>query len=195
MGRNLKNSKTGISTMILVAVVVVIVVVGAAVGAYYFMSQNPAGSSDTNPTTTPSGTTDPTTSTPTSVADATSLKYSVSLTENGVETASYTYWGKNAGTENFAMRIEYTDESDDGILIFNSETNEAWTYSGGEWVDISSYFDSQFDMWENLWTGYVNSLESWAGTGEYTYSADGNTVRIYDISVNPTLEDSLFTHS
>ena len=124
-----------------------------------------------------------------------SLKFSVSVTENGAVKGAYTFWGKNVGEDNFAMRIEYEDENGDGIFIFNAGTKQAWTYSNGEWTDISSYFDMQYDLWKNTWAGYVNGLAAWAGTGEYSYTAGSSTFRIYDISVNPALEDSLFTHS
>jgi hypothetical protein len=200
MTKNLRNNRAAISKMLIVAVVVVIIIIAAAAGAYYFLGQNPASPS-TNPTATPTGnptetpgeTTSPSSST--DVAGASSLQYSVSLTQDGVVQGSYTYYGKNAGTDNFAMRIEYQDQDGTGVYIFNEGTREAWTNAGDQWVDMSSYFDSQFQMWDNLWTGYVNNLASWAGTGDYSYSANGNTVRIYDISVNPPLADSLFTHS
>ena len=186
MKRNLRKNKVAISTMLIVAVVVVIIVVAAAAGAYYFLSQNPAPS--TSPTPTPTATVAP------DVGTASSLQYSVSLTENGVLQGTYTYYGKNAGTDNFAMRIDYQDQDGTGIYIFNKGTQEAWTYAGDEWVDMSSYFDSQFQIWDNMWSGYVNNLAAWSGTGEYSYSAEGSTVRIYDIAVNPSLADSLFTH-
>lgn len=188
MARNIKSSKKALSTMLIVAIVVVIIVV-AGVAAYWYMSQNPATPQDTTPTSTPSPTTTP------GVAGASSLKYSVSLTENGVVQGTYTYWGKNAGTDDFSMRIEFTDSDGDTIYIFNGVQDKAWTYAGGEWVDISDYYASQSDIWNNLWVGYTNSLAAWSGTGDYSYTQNGSTVRIYDISVNPALEDALFTHS
>lgn len=190
MKRKLGNNKTAISTMLIVAVVVVIIVVAAAAGAYYFLSQNPSPS--TSPTQTPTGSTSPSESP--DIGTASSLQYSVSLTENGVVQGSYTFYGKNAGTDNFAMRIDYQDQDGSGIFIFNKATKEAWTNAGDQWVDMSSYFDSQFEIWDNMWTGYVDNLSAWTGSGEYSYSAEGSTVRIYDISVNPALADSLFTH-
>jgi hypothetical protein len=195
--KDLKKNNTGISTMLIVAVVVVILVVAVAVGAFALLSQ-PAAPSD-NPTPTPSGTSDPsaTSSTETpDIAGASSLKYSVSVAENGVVQASYTFWGKNAGRDDFAMRIEYSDTEGSGIYIFNAGTKEAWTNAGdGEWIDMSSYFDMQYDIWKQSWSGYISSLASWNGMGDYSYTVEGFTYRIYDISVNPTLEDSLFTHS
>jgi hypothetical protein len=187
MARNIKSNKKALSTMLIVAIVVVIIVV-AGVAGYWYMSQNPSTPSDTTPTPSP-------TAAISGVADASSLKYSVSLTENGVLKGTYTFWGKNAGTGDFSMRIEFTDSDGDTIYIFNGAQDKAWTYAGGEWVDISDYYASQWDIWNNLWVGYTNSLAAWSGTGDYSYTQDSSTVRIYDISVNPALEDSLFTHS
>jgi hypothetical protein len=191
MTKKLRTNRAAISTMLIVAVVVVIIIVAAAAGAYYFLGQNPAPS--TNPTETPGASTEPSSSP--DVAGASSLQYSVSLTENGVVTASYTFYGKNAGTSDFAMRIDQTDENGEASFIFNAGTKEAWTYAAGEWLDISDYFDQQYAGFETLWAGYVDSLSAWAGTGDYSYTAAGVTYRIYDISVNPALADSLFTHS
>lgn len=194
--KSLIKSKSAFSTLAIVAIVVVVVVVVAAAAAYYFMGQNTANPSNpsTGPTPTNSPTTSPTTGT-TGVAGATSLKYSVTLTQNGTTTATYTYSGKNLGTDNMMIRVDFQDDSGTGIFIFNAAQKQAWTYSNNQWTDISAYFDTQYNVWKNAWTGYVNGLAAWAGTGDYTYSAEGNTVRIYDIQVNPTLDDSLFTHS
>ena len=190
MKRNLRNNKVALSKMLIVAVVVVIIVVAAAAGAYYFMGQNATPS--TSPTPTPAASTSP--SSAPDVSTASSLQYSVSLTENGVVQGTYTFYGKNAGTDNFAMRIDYQDQDGSGSYIFNKATEEAWTNAGDEWIDMSSYFDSQYDIWDSMWTAYVDNLAAWTGSGEYSYSAEGSTVRIYDISVNPALADSLFTH-
>ena len=184
--KSLLKDKTALAMLVIVAIVVVVVAV-VGVGAYVLLTQN-AGTTEENPTPTPTeGTPD--------VAGASSLKYSVTYTEGGTETASYTYYGKNAGTDDFAMRIEYEDENGEGILIFNGATDEAWTYADGEWLDLSDYFEAQFDSWETMWTGYVTGLGEWAGTGDYTYTSGDATVRIYDIQVNPALDDALFTHS
>jgi hypothetical protein len=184
--KNLIKNKTALATLVIVAIVIVVVAV-VGVAAYVLMTQN-AGNGGETPTPTPTGSPD--------VAGASSLKYSVTLTEGGTETASYTFYGKNAGTDNFAMRIEYNDENGEGILIFNGATDEAWTYAeDGGWIDLSDYFEAQFDAWETAWEGYVTSLGQWAGTGDYTYTSGDATVRIYDIQVNPSLDDALFTHS
>jgi hypothetical protein len=194
MARIFRKNKAGLATIAIVAVLVVAVVIAAAAG-YYFLSQPPANPSDGTPTPTPpEGTATPNPTGSPNIGEASSLKYSVTVTENGAQAGAYTFWGKNAGTNDFSMRIEYTDDEGDGTYIFNGAQKKAWVYAGGEWTDISEYFNMQWDIWNNVWSGYTTSLNAWAGTGDYTYSAEGTTVRIYDISVNPTLEDSLFIH-
>ena len=165
-----------------------------------------APSTSTNPTTAPSSQATPTptaapsqtasTSIPANVAGASSLQYSVSLTTNGALEGAYTYYGKNAGTQNFMMRIDFTDsDGSESIFIVNGQLQKAWSYSDGEWTDLSAAYTTQYNIWNGLWQGYVNSLSAWSGLGDYSYSAEGSTVRIYDITVNPTLADSLFVHS
>lgn len=183
--KKLVKDKTALATLAIVAIVIIVVAI-VGVAAYVLLTQN-AGTPEETPTPTPTGTPD--------VAGASSLQYSVTYTEGATETAAYTYYGKNAGTDNFAMRIEYDDENGEGILIFNGATDEAWTYADGEWLDLSDYFEAQFDTWETAWEGYVTGLSNWAGTGDHTYTSGDATVTISDIQVNPTLEDSLFTHS
>ena len=46
-------------------------------------------------------------------------------------------------------------------------------------------------IWNSLYQGYVTNLSTWTG-GDWTYTAEGATVRIYDISVNPSIPDSVF---
>jgi hypothetical protein len=94
------------------------------------------------------------------------------------------------------MRIDFFDPSgNETIYIVNGQQQKSWSYSDGEWTDLSAVYTMQFNSWNTLWQGYVNSLAAWTGLGDYTYSAGGSTVRIYNISVNPTLADSLFVHS
>ncbi len=188
--------------MILLAVILIVII---AVGAFIAMGGLGTNNSAATPTPTPGGNPTPTTgtsSTPTpsvtgaDIAGASSLQYSVEATSGGVSQGSYTYYGKNAGTDNFMMRIDYTDGSgDQGSFIINSAQQKAWSYSDGEWTDVSIAFSMQYDTWNTLWEGYVNALGAWTGLGDYTYSAGGDSVRIYGVSVNPSLPDSLFTPS
>jgi hypothetical protein len=219
MTRNLMKEKSAIS-MLIAAIVIIIVVVAAAGAGYYLTSQNPAAtpapsaSPTASPTQTPAATSSPETSEtplvtqspalsptpgssqPLNVAGATSLRYSVSLTEAGVFQGSYTFQGKNAETSNFKMRIDFTDKSgDQSTYIVNGADHKAWIFESGQWQDVSVAYDAQFSSWNNLWQGYTNSLLSWNGIGDYSYTQGDATVKIYDVSVNPVLADSLFQHT
>jgi len=220
----LYRNKIAISTAI-VALVVIVVAAAVAAGAYYVMTQNPSSPStsgsptpSSSPTATPTTTPNPTTSTsPTAtptqtatpspspstspssapnVAGASSLKYSVTVTEAGVLQGSYTYQGKNAGTSNFMMRIDFTEPSGaQTIYIVNGAEQKAWAYTDGNWTDLSAAYTTQYNTWNQVWQGYVTSLSGWNGVGDWTYTDGNASVRIYDISVNPVLADSLFQHS
>jgi hypothetical protein len=195
-------SKKSRKTLIIVIAVVLIVVL--AVGVYVAtqsLGTNPSATPTPTPipgtTSTPAPSTSPTNSgTGADIAGASSLQYSVAVTSGGVSQGSYTYYGKNAGTANFMMRIDYTDSSGtQGGFIINSAQQKAWSYSDGTWDDVSEVYSMQYDTWNTLWQGYVNILGAWTGLEDYTYSAGGDSVTFSGISVNPSLPDSLFTPS
>jgi hypothetical protein len=131
------------------------------------------------------------------VAGASSLQFSVSLSADtaGALRGNYTYYGKNAGTSSFMMRIDYTIYSTPSTIILNGAQQKAWSYSDGKWTDISASYNSYNGVWNPLWQGYVAVLASWNGIGDYSYTVGAATIRIYDINVNPVLADSLFQHS
>jgi hypothetical protein len=58
-------------------------------------------------------------------------------------------------------------------------------------MDVSDYFSEYWEAWGGTVEGYQSGLSGWTG-GDVTYEELGVTVRIYDIVVNPSLEDSLF---
>ena len=108
----------------------------------------------------------------------------------------YTYYGKNTGTANFMMRMELTDDVGDlSIFVLNGVEKKAWSYSDGEWIDLSVGYDSQFDVYNSLWQGYADSLAGWNGIGDWDYSVGNSGVRISGVVVNPVLSDSLFQPS
>jgi hypothetical protein len=77
--------------------------------------------------------------------------------------------------------------------ILNGGNQTAWAAVNGEWTDITSEFNAQWTSWGTMWTGHVNNLANWSGTGDYTYTdANGDSITIFNITVNPTLPDSLF---
>ena len=192
----------------LIAVIVVILIVVLAVGIYLAargIGTNPS----VTPTPTPSSGVSATpssgiTPTPTSsgtgvnVAGASSLQFTVSVTNSsGGTTSSYTYSAKNAGTTNMMIRVEFTDPSSGGsfVYIVNGAQQKAWMQSGGEWIDLSSAFASEYSNWDETFKGYQNNLADWNGLGDWSYTVGGETISIHNISVNPSLPDSLFEHS
>ena len=185
-------------------IVIVIVVVAAAVGAYAVLNNGSNTNNNSTPTPTPSsGATSTPSSTATStsqqngVGTASSLQFSIDVTSGGVKQFTYTYMAKNVGTNNLMLRIETTDASGtNNIIIVNGVLQKSWMYDGTEWTDISSMYNTQYNTWDASFIGYRNSLADWAGAGGWTYTApNGDSVRYYDISVNPNLSDSLFQHS
>jgi hypothetical protein len=203
----------------LLAVILIVIIVVAAVAGAYLLTRG--GSSSTNPTPSPGATTSPSASvspgsttspsasvspgsstpspSPNPVAGASSLQFSVSYTTSTQTMFAYTYSAKNIGTPNMMMRIEgtFSNDSSNMIIMINGAQQTYWVYSDGEWTDMSSIYTSQYDSWNATLQGYETSLLAWAGTGEYTYTLPGTdeTMRIYNIAVNPTLADSLFQHS
>ncbi len=206
--------------LIIVAIVLIALVV-VVVGIYAFMQGGGGGTTPSaSPTATPTatvsggggGTTPSAAVTPTPTATATvsgggggttpniaaasSLQFSVSVTNSsGASQGAYTYYAKNAGTTNLMIRIEMTDSSGSNVVyIVNGALQQAWVETGDIWTDISSSYTSQWSTWNTAFVGYQNSLAAWTGAGDWTYTSGGDTVRVYNISVNPSLPDSLFTH-
>jgi hypothetical protein len=130
-------------------------------------------------------------------AGASSLQFKVSVTPAGMDSEGYTYMIKNAGTSSLMMRIEMELSSgEDMAYIINGAEQKSWVYSDGEWVDLSTAFQTYWDKWNSAWEGYRTSLVDWTGVGDWSYtSPNGDVIRIYDIAVNPSLADSLFQPS
>jgi hypothetical protein len=192
----------------LIAVLVIILIVAVIAGAYLATRGNsgttnpsttPTPTPTSNPGTSPSATPQPSTSgTGANIAGATSLQFTVSITNSsGGSQGSYTYYAKNAGTTNQMVRIEWTDP-DGGTFVYivNGALQQVWVESGGQWTDLSSAYASQSSTWNSAFLGYKNSLAGWSGLGDWTYTdPTGDTVRISNVNVNPSLPDSLFQHT
>jgi len=174
-------NQKGISTLV-IAVIVVVVVVVVGVGAYLLMSGN-GGNGGATPTPTP---------TAPDVEGASSLQFSVEVTSEGASLGIQTYRAKNIGTSNMMMRIEMTNGYNMTEIV-NAAQQKAWTCTDGDCTDVSSTFEDLWGSWSTTWSGYKDNLADWTGTGEWTYTdTDGNSVRVFDISIDPDLADSLF---
>jgi hypothetical protein len=95
------------------------------------------------------------------------------------------------------VRIDFSDPSGENfVYIVNSALQQVWVESGGQWTDLSSAYSSQAGAWNNAFLGYKNSLTNWSGAGDWTYTdPNGDTVKITNVSVDPSLPDSMFQHS
>lgn len=174
-------SNTNKNTMYIIIVAVVVIVVVAVAGAYVLM--NPGGGGETEPETV------------TTMKNATSLQYSVNFTAADGTTGLYKFSGKNLGTADLMLRIEIEGGDTDYFYILNAGNQTAWANVDGTWQDVSSGFNEQWNSWGTAWTGYVDYNPDWkAGDANIVYNDNaGNSITIYDITINPTLADSLFT--
>ncbi len=192
-------NKKGISKPI-IAVIIIAVVLVVGIAAYWAMSSGGGGNGTAdnggdnggdggngNGGNGNGGTT-------VDVAGASSLRFSVSVTQAGEGEEVGTYMVKNAGTSGMMMRIEVEVSSgEDFIYIINGAQEKVWVYSEGEWTDFSVAYSTYWDTWNSAWEGYRDSLSDWTGVGEWSYTTpEGDSIRIYDIDVNPSLADSLF---
>ncbi len=129
------------------------------------------------------------------VVTADSLKFTVEGTTAEGDHGILTWSAKDIGTQNMKIRAEGTSGGEDFGVILNGETTTMYEYDNGEWVENPippEYWDMMWDSWETMFDGYHSSLSSWTG-GEYTYTdGEGNTVKIYDVEIDPNLPDSLF---
>ena len=128
------------------------------------------------------------------VAGASSLQFSADVTASG-NTTTYTYYAKNIGTSNAMLRIEGTSSEGNFIYIINGAQQQAWIYADGEWTDLSSYFSDYWSTWNSTFTGFKSNLASHGSGYTYTDPSTGDTIKIYNVVVNPSLADSLFEHS
>lgn len=126
------------------------------------------------------------------VAAATSLRFSMEFT-NG-EIGDFTWLAKNIGTEEFKLRIEGLLYGFEIGYIVNGELQRAWELRDDEWIDMPS------EAWDEVWDGFVTELdvviseldEGTHGDWTYTDPDEGYLVRIYDIEIDPDLDDALF---
>jgi len=178
-------NKKAVSWVIIAIIIVAAVVIGGV--AYWALTSNGGenGGNDGN------GGGDETPD----VAGASSLEFKVSATIEGMEEA-YAFKAKNLGTSEVMLRVEQTSGGSDFIYIVNQAEQTVWAAFDGTWMDVSGDFSTYWDdTWAPALDDYQTSLANWSGTGDYEYNVGGNSYRVYDIVINPTLDDSLFTHT
>ena len=169
------NKKT---IYIIVAVLVVIIVVAGAVIALTYKA--------------------PAKKAAVTVAEATSLQFSVNSTQSGAATTTLNWAGENIGTSNLIIRVDYP--ASNFSCIMNYATNQSWQSlnSGTTWT--SDVWSTDLSSWGARWTGVMTTLDAWNGTATtYTYTdtstSPATTVVVYNISINPTIPASEFATS
>jgi hypothetical protein len=170
------NKKT---IYIIVAVLVVVIVIAGA--AAYLLNNNGNGGT-TNPTPTPTPTV--------SVADATNLTLSANLTSQGT-TTEYKWSGKDIHA-NMTIRVDFANYA----YILDAGQEKSWgsTDSGVTWTQGN--FTADWIFWGTQWSGYLNNLTHWSGSGDYSYTnTAGEAIVLSNISVNPTIPASTFATS
>ena len=185
-------NKKGISTLLIVAIVVIIIIVaGVAVYVLYSGSGEEGGT----PTSTPSPSPNP------DVESATSIAFKVNGTIGGVNEL-YAFTAKNLGTSDILMRTDEFDADGNAFTYqFNQTAQTVWASYNGQWSDVSSEWTSYWEgansgiVGYTAFDGYRTQLATnWSGSGDYDYTSGGDTFHIYDIAINPSIEDSLFAY-
>jgi hypothetical protein len=176
-------NKKGISWVVIGIVIVAVVVVGVVV--YWAMTSGGGEGGGGAP----------------DVAGATSLGFKVNATIGGVN-EEYAFTAKNLGTSEVMLRVDEIDAQGNAfVYVFNQTAQTVWASVSGQWNNVSSEFASYWDgansaiIGYTAFEGYKTQLATnWSGSGDYDYTSGGDTFHIFDIIVNPTLEDSLFQH-
>jgi hypothetical protein len=175
-------NKKGVSWVIIAVVIIAVVVVGGV--AYWALTSTPSdGNGDGNGGETVY-----------TAENATSLSFKVSATIGGSE-EEYVFQAKNLGTSEVMMRVEQVSGGMDFVYIMNQADQTAWAYVGGEWMDVSDQFSTYWDdTWAPALEDYQTQLADWE-TGDWEYDVGDDSYKVYEIELNPTLDDSLFTHT
>jgi hypothetical protein len=178
-------NKKGISTLVIVAIIVIAVVIGG-IAVYVWYS----GGGEEEPTPTPTPTPD--------IEGATSMRFDVNATVDGaLEIDRFT--AKNLGTSDVLLRVDQTDAQGNMFIYLMNQTGQT------VWADFGAGFDDYSSDWSTYWDNtlignaglqsYLTALEDWSGTGDYEYESGGNSFVIYNIVVDPSLDDSAFQPS
>jgi len=165
---------------IVVAVLVIVIVVGVA--AAMLLNNGNNGTPSATPTPTPA---------PVDVATASTISFSANVTSQGV-TTEYKWQGRDIHSDNFTFRLDFATYA----YIVNAGTEESWMSmdSGATWT--ASDYATDLASWNSYWEEYLTNLTHWSGSGDYTYTnADGEAIVLFNITVNPTIADTVFNVS
>ena len=173
--------------MYIVVAAVVIIIVVAAVAAYVFLympsgGENNGGGGETVYT----------------MGNATSLQFNVNITTSDGSIGTYLYSGKNLGETSTDILLRVDAEPDISLdttfsYIMYAANQTSYTNATGTW-DVSS-FATDWPTYSTLFEGYISHNENWmtGDTAPASYTDDaGNTILLYGIMINPSLDDSMF---
>jgi len=176
-------NKKGVSWVIIAVVIIAVVVVGGV--AYWALTSTPADGGDGNG----NGGEDVYTA-----ENATSLSFKVSATIGEMD-EEYVFQAKNMGTSEVMLRVEQVSGGSEFIYIINQAEQTVWASFDGEWMEVSADFSTYWDdTWAPALEDYQTQLADWE-SGDWEYNVGDDSYKISDIELNPTLDDSLFTHT
>jgi hypothetical protein len=172
---------------ILVAVLIIVIVIAGVVIYMYVGTGGGGGGGGETPTTVYT------------MGNATSLQYTVNLTTASAEPGIYMFAGKGLGTAEIWLRVDANPDVSVGTTystIMYAGNQTSWTNATGTW-EVSDFATDWGTTWSPSWSSYIDHNASWmTGDGDISYSdSSGNDILIYNIAINPTLSDSLFTPS
>jgi hypothetical protein len=180
-------NKKAVSWVVIGIIIVAVVVIGV-VG--YWALTNTGGES---PSPTPAPTPD--------VAGATSIGFKVNATFADGNNEEYAFTAKNLGASDIQLRVDEIDAQGNlFVYLYNQTAQTLWIQYADTWTDSSTDFASYWDgansalIGDTALNNYMTELANWSGSGNYDYTSDGNSYSIFDIVLNPTLDDSLFQH-
>ena len=208
MRKKLRNNVNAVSAIIIALIILVIAAIAIGGASFILMQNTPSTPQSLSPSSSPAPSTisspSPSTSPNSNVIKATSLQFTVTFTNSsGVETNRYVLQGKNLGNTASMMRIDWTYPNANGapqevISIVNGAQQKSWTYNNftGTPIWVAAPADEYANSVSSLqftWQSNLNYLENyWNGVDNVAVNVGASTVRVFDISLNPILPDSLF---
>ncbi len=174
-------NKKGVSWVIIAIVIIAVVVIGGI--AYWAMTSTGGDGGNGG-----NGGEDVYTA-----ENATSLEFKVSATIGEME-EEYVFQVKNLGTSEVMLRVEQVSGGSEFIYIMNQAEQTVWASFDGEWMEVSGDWSTYWDLWAPALEDYQTQLADWE-SGDWEWEDNGDSYRVYDIVLNPTLADSLFTHT
>lgn len=177
-------AKTAVYAVIAVIIIIIIIIAAAiALGWVNLGTTNPSATPTATPTTGPTSTT--------SVASATNLTFTASVTSQGT-TTMYNWTGQNIHSSGPIIRVDFANYA----YIMDAGQQKSWdsTDSGSTWT--TGNFTADWIAWSPQWTDYLNNLAHWTGSGTYSYTNQvGEAIVLSNIVVNPTIPASAFAHT